>query len=122
MTRPVPSSAIHRWCGCALALLLAIFPLHAQTQAAAYRTITGTITDDQHEPLKGAVVELENPANHQIVSYVTGPDGHYLFMRVDSHQDFTLWATFRGHRSPVHGISMFDSHLDKTINIVCKTY
>jgi hypothetical protein len=45
-----------------------------------------------------------------------------VFKRIDSHTDFQLWATFRGHKSPVHTISMFDSHLDKVVNIVCKTF
>jgi hypothetical protein len=93
-----------------------------QMKAASLRTISGVITDDGHEPLRGAVVELENPANHEIVSYLTGEDGRYTFKRVDSHTDFQLWATFRGRKSAVHTISMYDSHLQKVINIVCKTY
>ena len=93
-----------------------------QMKTPTMRTISGIVTDDGHEPLHGAVVELENPANHEIVSYLTAEDGRYTFKRVDSHTDFQLWATFRGHKSVIHTISMYDSHLEKIINIVCKTY
>jgi hypothetical protein len=114
----------------ALSLTLAVFVLclatsitaRAQMKTTTNRTISGLITDDSHEPLRGAVVELENTANHEIISFLTQADGRYEFKRVDSHTDFQLWATFRGHRSPVHNISMFDDHLDKVINIQCKTY
>ncbi len=94
---------------------------HAQNRDTL-RTLSGTVTDDGHEPLKGVVVELENPATHQIVSYLTAADGTYLFKRLDSHTDYRLWATFRGHKSAVHTISMFDSHMAKVVDIVCKTY
>jgi hypothetical protein len=105
-----------------LALLCAATFAYAQMKAATTRTISGTITDNSHEPLRGAVVELENPASHEILSFLTQDDGRYVFKRIDSHTDFQLWATFRGHKSPTRSISMFDSHLNKVINIVCKTF
>jgi hypothetical protein len=86
------------------------------------RTISGTVTDSGHEPIRNAIVELENPANHEVISFITAADGHYIFNRLDSHTDFQVWATFRGHKSVVHNISMYDSHMDKVINIVCKDY
>lgn len=109
----------------ALAVLLCAttaLMLHAQTKGSTNRTVSGVITDDSHEPLKGAVVELEDPASHQIISFLTLGDGHYEFKRVDSHTDYNIWATFRGHKSTIRHISMFDDHLDKVINIECKTY
>jgi len=113
--------------GLALAFVLALGTFgHAQQPSRMYtqtlRTISGIVTDDQHEPLRGVVVELEDSANHQIVSYLTTEDGRYSFKRLDSNTDFQLWATFRGHKSTVHSISMFDSHMEKVIDIVCKTY
>ena len=105
--------------GCILCCAVAAY---AQMKTTTQRTVSGIITDDSHEPLRGAVVELENPSNHEIVSFLTAEDGRYIFKRVDSHTDFQLWATFRGHKSIIHTISMYDSHLEKVINIVCKTY
>jgi hypothetical protein len=103
----------------ALAILALATTLRAQTDT---RTVSGTVSDGSHEPIRGAVVELENPSTHQVVSFLTLADGHYVFHRLDSHTDFRIWATFRGHKSTVHNISMFDDHLDKVIAIECKTY
>jgi hypothetical protein len=104
------------------ARLLRLHPGGAQQQGAQLRTISGVVTDDHHEPLRGAVVELENGSSHDIVSFITAADGKYVFKRLDSHTDFTLWATFRGNKSSTHSISMFDSHPEKVVDIVCKTF
>ena len=93
----------------------------AGAQQAGSRTITGTVTDG-HEPLSGAVVQLQNPGNNSIVTYLTDASGGYRFQRLDSQIDFNLWAMFRGHRSEVRTISKFDSHMDKVINLTVKTY
>lgn len=98
-----------------------VIPARAQ-QADTQRTVSGLVEDDHHEPLRGAVVQLENPATHVITSYITTADGRYVFHRLDSHADYNVWATFRGHRSSVGHVSMYDSHMDKELNLVCKTY
>jgi hypothetical protein len=114
---------------CRITLALAILPLlliagatlRAQMRAPAFRTVSGVITDG-HEPLHGVVVELENQDTHQVTSYLTQDDGRYIFKRIDSHTDFQIWATFRGNKSTTHSISKFDDHLDKIIDIKCKTF
>jgi hypothetical protein len=109
----------------AIAILPLLLPfgatLHSQMRAPALRTISGVITDG-HEPLRGVVVELENQDTHQVTSYLTQDDGRYIFKRIDSHTDFQIWATFRGNKSTTHSISKFDDHLDKVIDIKCKTF
>jgi hypothetical protein len=109
----------------ALAILPLLLPvgvmLNAQMRAPAFRTVSGVVTDG-HEPLHGVIVELENQDTHQITSYLTESDGRYVFKHIDSHADFQVWATFRGNKSPAHSISKFDDHLDKVIDIKCKTF
>jgi hypothetical protein len=109
----------------AIAILPLLLPsgatLHSQMQAPTLRTISGVITDG-HEPLRGAVVQLENQDTHQVTSYLTQNDGRYIFKRIDSHTDFQIWATFRGNKSSAHSISKFDDHLNKVIDIKCKTF
>jgi hypothetical protein len=95
-------------------------PSAAQNQAGQ-RTVSGTVTDG-HEPLGGAIVQLQNPGNNSIVSYITDANGGYHFKRLDGQTDFTIWAMFRGHRSAVRSISKFDSHMNKVINFTVKTY
>jgi hypothetical protein len=110
------------WFAAVVAALLLGGGVALAQNADSLRSVSGTVTDDGHEPLKGAVVELENPVTHQVVSYLTAADGTYAFKRLDSHTDFQVWATFRGHKSAVHNVSMFDSHMAKVVDIVCKTY
>ncbi len=104
----------------AAAALLSL-PLFAQ-QATTLRTLSGTVTDTSHEPLRGAVVELQNPAANTVVTYLTDTNGHYLFKRLNSDTDYRLWVVFRGHHTPVRSISKFDSHTAKVINFKISSY
>jgi hypothetical protein len=82
------------------------------------RNLSGTVTDHQHEPLKGAVVEVENGVTMGVVSYITNRDGKYTFRRLDGDTDYLLWVNFRGRKSKVRKLSQFDSNRPKTINFV----
>ena len=121
----IPTLRLRTTARCLVAVLAAgsvmlSVPAGGQKQSGL-RTITGTVTDG-HEPLSGAVVQLQNPGNNSIVSYITDASGSYHFQRLDGQTDFNVWAMFRGHRSGVHAISKFDSHMDKVINLTVKTY
>jgi hypothetical protein len=105
----------------AAAALFCFLPLHAQ-KAPTYRDISGTVTDTSHEPLRGAVVELHNPATNSVISRLTDDAGHYDFKHLDGDTDFTVTAAYRGHTAHPHTISKFDSHLDDRINFTIKTY
>lgn len=94
----------------------------AQEPASTQRNLSGTVTDPSHEPLRGAVVELQNPANESVESYITDATGHYTFKRLDGQTDYRIWATFRGHRSHTRSISKFDSHLQKVVNFTIRSY
>ena len=104
------------------AALFCSIPLLAQQAAPTVRTISGTVTDTSHEPLRGAAVELRNPATNAVTSRLTDASGRYTFKRLDGATDYTLRALYRGHESPSHSISKFDSHLDKVINFTIKPY
>lgn len=96
--------------------------LQADAQAnAGLRNVSGRVTDG-HEPLQGAVVQLQDPNNNSIVTYLSDPDGSYHFKRLNGSTDFNVWADYHGHRSAVHAISKFDSHMEKVINLTIKTY
>ena len=99
----------------AAALLMAKLPSQAQYTRAPERAITGTVQDTSHEPLRGAVVQMEEAGSMVIRSYVTDERGEYHFRNVSSSSDFTLWATFRGNKSKTFGISKFDHTLDRVI-------
>jgi len=82
------------------------------------RNLSGTITDHQHEPLSGAVVEVENGVTMGVVSYITNRDGKYTFKRLDGDTDYRLWVNFRGTKSRVRKLSQFDTNRPKIINFV----
>ncbi len=87
-----------------------------------FRNLTGTVMDQHHEPLRNAVVQVENESTRAIVSYIIGRSGQYSFKRLEGETDYRVWATFNGHRSAVRELSSFDGHHSKIINFVIKSY
>jgi len=104
-------------------LMLGALPVAAQmpTQATV-RTLTGTVTDTSHEPIRGAIVELRNEGSHSLVTFITEANGNYTFKRLDGNADYVVWVVFRGKQSPTHTISKFDSHMAKVIDFTVRTY
>ena len=82
---------------------------------AGFRTLTGTVTDRQHEPLAGAVVQLHNEVTGATISYLSTSNGTFDFKRLSPNEDFTFWATYRGHKSKVETMSRFDSKAGKAV-------
>ena len=104
-------------------LMLGALPVAAQmpSQATA-RTLSGTVTDTNREPIRGAVVELRDEGSHALMTYITDANGTYSFKRLDGNTDYVVWVVFRGRHSPSHTISKFDSHMAKVINFTIRTY
>jgi hypothetical protein len=97
------------------AMLMARAPSQAQYTRAPMRTISGTVQDGGHEPLRGAVVQIEAVGTLVIQSYVTDEKGEYHFRNMSSDTDYTLWATFRGNKSKTHPVGKFDHTPDRVI-------
>jgi len=106
--------------GVAAALLLV--PAGSPQMTGPVRTLSGVVTDGGHEPIRGAVVELRDDRSNEVITYLTDGSGHYTFKRLDSGADYEVWVIFRGHRSPTHSISKFDSHLQKVIDFKVRTF
>jgi hypothetical protein len=113
----------------AFALLLCAVPLQTPSLCAqpsanqpfeqtdhTPRTLSGTVTDPHHEPLKGAVVKLQVGDSSAITTYITGPDGRYIFKRLDGNTDYKVWVTFRERTTKAREISKFDSKMDTVID------
>jgi hypothetical protein len=86
------------------------------------RNLTGTVQDRHHEPLNGAVVEIENENTKGVISYITDRSGRYSFKRIQGEVDYRVWFTYRGQRSGVRELSQFDDHQNATINLVVKSH
>ncbi|SEB84185.1 carboxypeptidase-like regulatory domain-containing protein [Terriglobus roseus] len=92
--------------------------LNAQYTRNTPRNITGTVHDGGNEPLRGAVVQVEQEGTMVIQSYVTDERGTYRIRNLSSNSDYQVWATFRGHHSKHFDISKFDKQADRDIALV----
>jgi hypothetical protein len=86
------------------------------------RNLNGTVQDRHHEPLSGAVVEIENENTKSVISYITDRSGRYSFKRIQGEVDYRVWFTYQGRRSKVRELSQFDDHPNAIINLMVKSY
>jgi hypothetical protein len=86
------------------------------------RNLTGTVQDRHHEPLNGAVVEIENENTKGVISYITDRSGRYSFKRIQGEVDYRVWFIYRGQRSGVRELSQFDDHQNAIVNLVVKSH
>ena len=87
-----------------------------------YKVVSGIVTDANHEPLKGAVVEVESAETKSVRSYITDTSGHYTFPRLDGDTDYRVWARFRGKDSKSKTVSGFETRKNKVLNLVIRLY
>ena len=108
-----------RWCGGSLrasfaVVSAAVFLLGWAVTGygqGSLRTLTGDVTDRSKEPLRGAIVEVQNESTLAVVSYITDAKGNFSFKRLNGETDYKVWATYRGKRSKTRELSHFDSNL-----------
>lgn len=104
-----------------MGFLLAGVPGRAQDTHP--RDLIGTVTDHgSREPLKGAVVLLENESSKEITSYLTDAGGNYLFKRLRNDTDYLVWARYRGKESKQGELSHFDSNQHPVIHLVIELH
>lgn len=87
---------------------------HAQDKT---RNLTGTVKDHGREPLRGAVVQLENESTHSVISYITSRTGQYSFKRIGGDTDYTVWATYRGVTSQKKSLDKFSIKRNPKIDL-----
>jgi hypothetical protein len=97
--------------------LSAILPCFGVNAQPSTRSVSGTVTDQNGNPVKGAVVLIENTALLRIRSYITQTDGKYHFTGLYWDVDYRLKAKYDGVKGPTKTLSQFDSHDDKVINL-----
>ena len=84
------------------------------------RSLSGTVTDGHNEPLRGAVIQVQNEATTSVISLITGRDGRYTFKRLDGQTDYRLWARFKGQKSKVRTLSQFDSDKPRVVDFIVR--
>jgi len=85
------------------------------------RTVTGVVTDQRGNALRGAAVQLENIDSLLILSYVTDQDGRYHFSGLHGDIDYTLKANYRERWSNRKTLSKFDSSKHPSVDLVIPT-
>jgi predicted Zn-dependent protease with MMP-like domain len=100
-------------------MLLGGAPVRAQQMG---RTLTGTVTDRQHEPLAGAIVQVHSENTLTVISYIADREGHYVFKHLSPEDDYDVFATYRGVRSNARRLSKFDSKPDREFHLVVRLH
>jgi hypothetical protein len=114
------STAASRTLGRSLAryaLLAALLPVPLFAQGGL-RNLSGSVTDPQHEPLRGAVVQVLDGKTQAVVSYITDRSGRFSFKRLSRDTDYTVWATFRGQKSKTKALSQFSGNAEPDVELV----
>lgn len=79
--------------------------------------VSGIVTDQNGNPVKGAVVLIENTALLRIRSYITQSDGMHHFAGLYWDVDYRLKAKYNGAKGPAKTLSQFDSREANVINL-----
>ena len=100
-----------------LLLVLAAFTCFAVAQQS--RLLYGTVKDGV-EPVRGAVVQLENLQTLEVRSYVTQRDGAYHFTGLNPDTDYQVWARRDDKESSKKMVSKFDSAAKVKVDLALK--
>ena len=103
--------------GWVIAAVLAAAPLQAQQ---GLRDVSGTVTDEHHEPLRGAVVYCENDATQEVVTYLTDRGGNFRLRRLSGDLDYHVWAMYRGVVTKKRFLSKFDAKSQREMDFVVR--
>jgi hypothetical protein len=103
---------------CALVLAAAV-PVVAQDERPT-RSVKGLVTDEQENPLEGAVVQLKNTKTLQVKSFITDRDGGYYFHGLDTNVDYQLKARLGDATSRTRTVSTFDDRKEVVYNFELK--
>ncbi len=102
-------------------LLLAIsgpsLPGQRKGQTNKLRDVQGTVSDASGKPVSGAVVQLKNTKNLEIISFITRDQGDYYFHGLSPDIDFEITAEQGGKASAVRTLSSFDTRKQAVINL-----
>jgi hypothetical protein len=84
----------------------------AQAQNFGERTVSGSVLNENSDPVSGATVFLKNQKTKTIRSFSSLANGHFHFAQVNMAEDFDLWAEKDGHKSAVKTVSSWDARTD----------
>lgn len=81
------------------------------------RNLSGTVKNEQEEPVPGAVVQLKDTKSLQVRSFITKDDGVYHFYGLSTDVDYQVKADSKGQSSDVKTLSVFNSTKNAVIHL-----
>ena len=90
----------------------AFIPAAAWAQNIGMRTVSGTVLNENSQPVSEATVFLRNDKTKTIRSFDSTAEGHFHFAQVDMSTDFDLWAEKDGRKSATKTVSSWDARKD----------
>ncbi len=81
------------------------------------RSVQGTVTNAQEQPVDGAIVQMKNTKSLQVRSFITKEHGAYYFHGLSTDVDYELRAEYQGTASSTKTLSSFDSRKQAVINL-----
>ena len=90
-------------------VLLAFTAAVVMAQDFGVKQLQGKVFTASGAPINGAIVYLENTRNNDIKSYISDNNGAYHFANLSADTDYSVWAAFKGKKSPTKTVSSFDS-------------
>lgn len=88
-----------------------------KSKAAKTRSVKGTVTDVNGQPLPHALVTLTNEDSHVKLTFITKEDGRYNFDDLSFTTDYKLIAQYKTGRSPERTLSQYD-HTPNVVRIL----
>jgi hypothetical protein len=106
-------------CAALLAVMGALPTARAQDQYGL-RNLSGKVLDAKDAPISGAVVYLQSSRSNDIKSFISTANGSYRFADISADTDYTVWAAFKGKKSPTREVSSFDTRKNVFIDLHVK--
>jgi len=99
-------------------LLITLFvPLVQAKEQKPSRTVAGVVTDENENPITGAVVVLTELQTGKKSATYTGADGAYQYAGLEVTRDYEVQANYKGISSQLRKVSIVDPRARVTINL-----
>jgi len=99
-----------------LVVLVILLAAAAPNAAGQGRSVRGMVTDQDGEPMRGAVVKIKNTFTLQVRSYITQSDGEYRFHGLHRDTDYEVKARYRGEASKTKRLNWYDARTEARID------
>ena len=91
-----------------------------KNKAPAERAVSGVVTNDDGQPVPGAIVQMKNMKTLQVRSFIAKEKGEYYFNGLSTDIDYQFTAEWNGKTSATRTLSVFDSHPAVVLNLQLK--